>query len=134
MLPSLLEELGYFPTDIQRGLINGRILYVQSKTSTYKYFRVIYPISTVDRENRASEASCGCHSRLASGQRCNDPGCNLSGVTSLGALPCPRTSGPTPSALSCALVQPVALMVPDGPRERIAVCRDALPNGPHAPR
>jgi len=36
----LLEELGYFPTDIQRGLVNGRILYA-SKTITRKYSRVL---------------------------------------------------------------------------------------------
>ncbi|KYQ48832.1 hypothetical protein ALC60_11884 [Trachymyrmex zeteki] len=134
--PSLLEELGYFPTDIQRGLVNGRILHA-SKTITRKYFRVtvIFYHCQIHETRRKL---CGCHSRPQL-KRCNDPERNRSVVTSFGALPPRSLSPPSPPPASSgpafhrALVQ-FALMVPGGSRERIVVCRDALPNGSHVPR
>ncbi|KYN11967.1 hypothetical protein ALC57_15860 [Trachymyrmex cornetzi] len=123
MLPSLLEELGYFPTDIQRGLVNGRILHA-SKTITRKYFRVtvifyhyLSDLSTVDRAHEKQRRKlCGCHSRPQL-KRCNDPERNRSVVTSFGALP-PRLTTPSPSpAIIGASVPPCACAIcPDASR------------------
>ncbi|KYM79738.1 hypothetical protein ALC53_09850 [Atta colombica] len=113
MLPSLLEELGYFPTDIQRGLVNGRILHA-SKTITRKYFRVtvIFYHCQVHETRRKL---CGCHSRPQL-KWCNDPERNRSVVTSFGALP-PRLSLLPPPAIIGASVPPCACAIcPDGSR------------------
>ncbi|EFN74755.1 hypothetical protein EAG_00606, partial [Camponotus floridanus] len=119
--PSLLEELGYFPTDIQKGLINDRIL--RRSAAIPKAYRHIYPISTTDRMR---EKPCGCHSRPQSTQRYNDPECNRSGVTSFGVLPRHRF-------LRTSVGSRTLVIVPGGPRESI-VCRDALSNDLHVLR